>query len=291
MKKKTDWGEIGFSVFIFIVTVVPVILGIGYWIKSAISPSTKQSESAEPTTDIVAYHSSEPSPSPSLNPDYDADDADRDFQQAASWAIQAVEDGEYDGNWIDLADSYLADNADYQYFIHTSPSPSPSKVPTPVVIPSPTPTEDPYSGEQFAMLYDGAALRYVTVIAEGISDIPSWLRIDAYIDNGVEDFDICAPVDDSFETNDIPIYYPSQFVIRFSFEIDSSNLDGDLIDYSAPENGYVEFVLDSWALDEYEDGNLHGTIEETFSVYYEGSDGEEHMEEAYFCPEITVQLQ
>lgn len=183
--------------------------------------------------------------------------------------------------------------------VSTKPSPAQTQIPTSVPVPSPSPsptptpatTEDPYSGDQFAMLYDGATLRYVTVIVEGISDIPSWLMVDAYIDNGEEDFDICAPVDGSFETNNIPVYYPSQFVIRFSFEIDSSNLDGDLIDYSAPENGYVEFVLDSWALDEYEDGNLHGTIEETFSVYYEGFDGEEHMEDAYFCPEITVQLQ
>ena len=115
--------------------------------------------------------------------------------------------------------------------------------------------------------------------------------VDAYIDNGVEDFYICAPVDGSFETNDIPVYYPSQFVIRFSFEFDPSNLDGELIDHETPENGYVEFVLDSWSLDEYKDGNLHGTLEETFNVYYEGFDGEEHMEEFYFCPEITVQLQ
>ena len=184
-----------------------------------------------------------------------------------------------------------------------SPSPSPTQIPTSTPIstftPSPTPTpapvptstENPYSVEQFAMLYDGATLRYATVIVEGISDIPPWLRIDAYIDNGVEDFDICAPVDDNFETNDVPVYSPSQFVLRFSFEIDSSNLDGDLIDYSAPETGYVEFVLDAWSLDEYEDGNLHGTIEETFNVYYIGMDGEDHMEEAYFCPEITVQLQ
>lgn len=181
--------------------------------------------------------------------------------------------------------------------VSTKPSPAQTQIPTSMSVPSPTPTptptptEDPYSGEQFAMLYDGATLRYVTVIVEGISDIPSWLMVDAYIDNGVEDFDICAPVDGSFETNDIPVYYPSQFVIRFSFVFDPSRLDGELIDHETPENGYVEFVLDSWSLDEYKDGNLHGTLEETFNVYYEGFDGEEHMEEFYFCPEITVQLQ
>lgn len=285
MKKNIDWGEVFLAVFIFIVAGIPTICMIIF----LIFPSTRdaESETVAPVNEIVASRSSEPSPPPSLDPDYDADDADRDFQQAANAAMQAVEDGEYDGPWEDLVDGYLANNADYQHFIHTSPTPSPSKVPTSAVIPPPPPTVDSNSGEQFAMIYDGAVLEYVTISADGLQDIPSWLIVDACVDNGVEIFDICAPVEGYFETVDVPIYNPSQFTIRFSFDCDSGAFDGELIDYHMPEYLYAEFVLDGST----PDGRLYGCVDGTITVYYTGYDGDDYMEEYYFCPDITVQLQ
>lgn len=299
MKKKIDWGEISFSVFIFIVAIGPTILGIGYWIISAISPAAKQVESsasATSITEIVASRSNEPSPAPSLNPDYDEDDADRDFQQAANAAMQAVEEGEYDGNWIDLADNYLANNADYQHFIHTSPSPS--KIPTPAVIPSPVPTENPYSAEQFAMLYDGAIPQYY-VVAFLIGEIPDWLTVSAHLYNGVDKRELTFDMGDDmypngdFEADDVELWYPSQVTIEIQYSLNDSVLAdyGDIKDIELPQNSYVEFVIDNWAFDEYEDGNLHENVDAHASISFVDEDGN-YIDDTYvFDPEIVIYSQ
>lgn len=210
--------------------------------------------------------------------------------------MQAVEEGEYDGNWIDLADNYLANNADYQHFIHTSPSPS--KIPTPAVIPSPVPTENPYSAEQFAMLYDGAIPQYY-VVAFLIGEIPDWLTVSAHLYNGVDKRELTFDMGDDmypngdFEADDVELWYPSQVTIEIQYSLNDSVLAdyGDIKDIELPQNSYVEFVIDNWAFDEYEDGNLHENVDAHASISFVDEDGN-YIDDTYvFDPEIVIYSQ
>ena len=66
---------------------------------------------------------------------------------------------------------------------------------------------------------------------------------------------------------------------------------GDIKDIELPQNSYVEFVIDNWAFDEYEDGNLHENVDAHASISFVDEDGN-YIDDTYvFDPEIVIYSQ
>ena len=188
-----------------------------------------------------------------------------------------------------------------------SPSPSPTQIPTstpistftpsptPTPAPVPTPTENPYSVEQFAMLYDGAIPQY-HVVAFLIGEIPDWLTVSACLYNGVDERELTFDMRDDmypngdFEADEVELWYPSQVIIKFHYSLNDVALEelGEIQNLILPQDSYVEFVIDDWAFDEFEDGNLHENVDDYAAISFVDKGGN-YIDDTYvFDPEIVI---